>query len=943
MGLINVIAEFERIGWEYQPSSEDHIKCLCPFHEDSTPSCSVNIREGLFSCKAANCGAAGDIISFIVRVFANSGKTVARAVVYEDLARRYDLEKVKIIEPEVIEKHHQEIWRAPHLLKELYIRGLTDADIRRHRLGATTKGRITIPIRNASNNYVNVKYYLPGGPSDRKMLQTKYRGETRLFPLEQLKYDKIVICGGEIKAILAARILNPLGIGAISPTSGEGNWHHTLTPEFRDKHVWIMMDIDEGGVKAAQKLCAVIKQVAKWVGMVRLPLDVDKYPHGDVNDFVATEKGDLAKVIEETTEWVPLHAASKQNDEEEPLQLRFSEAVKSTHVGRRVKFPGMVSAVNTSPYPIPKMITPICDKGDQACSLCAVFPTEQKVFAVSAESSAILAMVESSQENLDRSIKNALSIPQTCRRVTFQVDEYFTVEDVRVNPSMDITNRDNDRTQQKAICVDCDPELNVDFEFTGRLYPHPKTQQATLLISGTKATADSLSRYQPTRLAELRMFRPVEWTEESIAARLDDLYADLEANVTRIYMRRDIHLFCDLAYHSPLMIEVDGKITKGWVEVLVVGDSAQGKSEVSSTLQMHYGLGEKVVCKNASVPGLLGGLKQMGNSWFVAWGVLPCNDRKLVIMEELKGCSVNVIASLTDARSSGIAELSKIEKRKTHCRTRIIAISNARLDRKMSSFNYGVDAIKDLIGAPEDVRRFDAALIVADEDIDPTALNMLVRDPPKVKHIHDADLCRELVLWAWTRQLNEIEIDDDASLLISEEASKLSNEYSPAIPLIDGGSTRHKLSRLAAALAARTFSTGETEHDLRVRKCHVQYIASMLRRVYNQKSFGYNYYSDAARVTDCMLDPKAILVAINELPFPEEMREHLLYTDEFDMVDLQDWCGIERDHAQRLLSLLVRKRAIRRRDRKYHKTAEFIIWLKGIKVKGMPDHVKEDQ
>lgn len=939
MGLINVLAELERIGWDYQPSSEDHVKCRCPFHEDETPSCSLNIREGLFSCKAANCGAAGDIISFICRVFANNGKTVQRAVVYEELARRYDLEKVKIIEPEVIERYHQDIWRQPHMLKELYVRGLTDSDIRRHRLGFA-KGRITIPITNSSGNYVNIKYYLPGGPSDSKMLQTRYRGETRLFPIEQMKFDKIVVCGGEIKAIPSARILNPHGIGAVSPTSGEGNWHHSLTPDFKDKQVWVMYDIDEGGVKAAAKQCAIFRQVAKWVGEVRLPLDIDKYPHGDVNDFIAAEKGDLLSVILETKEWTPSHTVGSVRDDDEPLPLKFSEAVKSKHVGRRVRFPGTVSAVNTSPYPIPKIIEPICDKGDNACAVCAVYPTEQKLFPVSPESPAILAMVEAPDDRLDKAIKNALNIPQSCRRVTFQVSEHFTVEDVRVNPSMDITNRDNDRTQQKAICVDCDPEMNVDFEFTGRMYPHPKTQQATLLISGTRATMDSLSKYQPTRLADLRMFRPAEWTADAIDARLNELYADLEANITRIFMRRDIHLFVDLAYHSPLMLRVDGKITKGWLEVLIIGDSSHGKSEVSSTLQRHYGLGERVDCKNASVPGLLGGLKQMGNSWFVAWGVLPCNDRKLVIMEELKGCPTNVIASLTDARSSGIAELPKIEKKRTHCRTRIIAVSNARHDRKMSSFNYGVDAIKDLIGAPEDVRRFDAALVVADDDIDPTALNALVRDPPKVKHIHDPDLCRELVLWAWTRGLDQVKISEEAAALISTEASKLADEYSPAIPLIDGGSTRHKLSRLSASLAARTFSTGDNELELLVRPCHVEFIASMLRRVYNQKSFGYNYYSDSAKMTDKMLDPTAIKVAIEQLAFPEEMREHLLYTDEFDMVDLQDWCGIEREQAQRMLSLLVRKRAIRRRERKYHKTPEFIAWLKSVTIRGIPDHIK---
>src|SRR5690606_31887630 len=138
-------------------------------------------------------------------------------------------------------------------------------------------------------------------------------------------------------------------------------------------------------------------------------------------------------------------------------------------------------------------------------------------------------------------------------------------------------------------------------------------------------------------LHRLQLFRPVEWSVESIRERLADIYADFEANVTRIYMRPEIHLFVDLAYHSALLLNVDGDREKGWGEVLIMGDSSQGKSRVIMNMMQHYRLGKSVVAKNASTAGLIGGLQQLGNEWFVSWGAIPTHDKRLVFIEELKG------------------------------------------------------------------------------------------------------------------------------------------------------------------------------------------------------------------------------------------------------------------------------------------------------------------
>ena len=72
-------------------------------------------------------------------------------------------------------------------------------------------------------------------------------------------------------------------------------------------------------------------------------------------------------------------------------------------------------------------------------------------------------------------------------------------------------------------------------------------------------------------------------------------------------------------------------------------------------LMDHYKLGARHECKNATSAGLLGGLQQLGSRWFVSWGIIPMHDKRLVVLEEIKGTPIEVLAKLTDMRSSGIA------------------------------------------------------------------------------------------------------------------------------------------------------------------------------------------------------------------------------------------------------------------------------------------------
>lgn len=932
---IDALVELDVYKIPYKVSGENEVTVVCPFHTHSDSPLSLNTKKNVYKCWSSACNATGNIVDLIVK---HSKST--HALVWEDLNDKYQLQDGKPpLDPQIIEKQHKLLLKQPEMLEELYKRAVTDDDIRKHRLGYKNE-RITIPIRNKNGDFVTTRNYKPVcGKGEPKFTNLSGRSQLSLFPIYALERNAVILCGGEIKAIVADRVLAGCGVGGLSVTGGEGNISLDLVKKFQDKTVYICMDIDDAGQRAAAKLALLLCRVAKWVGIVELPLDLEKYPTGDLNDFVA-EGGDLEKLLREVEVFI-IPTPSKINlDKCVPISL--SKAYEAGSVHKAVKIDAQIGALCDTAYSLPKDVTVDCNKDGKFCPVCPKFTCkdDDKLWQISNTSPQLVGMMDKPDVKQRELIMDALSIPTGCKVVDCEAVGWYNVEDVRISPPLEITSSTTEKSFQPAVCIGSGLEVNETYSLRGVPIPHPDTQKITMLVGAYEPVKDSLSSYELGDTNDLLVFQPTEWTAEGVRQKCKDIAADFETNVTKIYQREALHLVVDLAYHSVLFFKFDGSLVKGWVEALIVGDSSQGKSEVTQKMQHHYDLGEITVMKNATVAGLLGGLQNIAGKWFVTWGVMPQHDRRLVFWEEIKGAETKVLAKLTDMRSRGVATIDKIEKKKTHARTRICGTSNTRTGRDLDTYSYGIEAFLELMGAPEDLRRFDICLALSKYEVDEEEINKLSPSRDAVEHKYTSDLSRKLVLWAWTRTEDQVVFESEQ--FIADEASKLCKEYTEAIPIVDTGSMRLKLARLACAVAARTYSINDSE-TLYVRNCHVEFIAKTLRKLYNSTAFGYDKYTEAEQVKSTLLGKEGLAKAINSLNHPKDFARSITHADQFDMTDIQDWVGGDRNDAQELLSILVRKHAVRRSStdrRNYVKTSAFITLLKDLVVGDEPDYLK---
>ena len=299
----------------------------CPFHNEKTPSFSVNVNKGIFKC--FGCGEGGDAISFLMKINNQSFNDVIK-----DLAQEFGIElptssgnskqyteekeKIKTLLQKACDYFNNNLKTNPDAKKALdylYKRGITDEIIDEYKLGYSSKGytelqkmfkseftpdvmtkagliiktekgdvvdrfrhRIMIPIRDEKSSVIAF-----GARAIEQEQNPKYLNspDTPLYNKSRILYgidvaknkmvedDYVVIMEGyfDVISAQAAGLKNTVASCGTALTVD----HIKLIAKYsKSRKIYLSFDTDAAGLKATKRSTDVIKEAFQGLGNIKM-------------------------------------------------------------------------------------------------------------------------------------------------------------------------------------------------------------------------------------------------------------------------------------------------------------------------------------------------------------------------------------------------------------------------------------------------------------------------------------------------------------------------------------------------------------------------------------------------------------------------------------------------------------------------------------------------
>lgn len=486
-------------------------------------------------------------------------------------------------------------------------------------------------------------------------------------------------------------------------------------------------------------------------------------------------------------------------------------------------------------------------------------------------------------------------------------------------------NIEDEVSRSRAIFLGHGIRLNQGYRLTGYVWNHPFTNKAVLLVDEAEPLKTSLASFNITkeRREELKVFQPQ--LNQAPLDKIEEIHHVFNTNFIRVFGREEIIMAVDLVFHSARRLNFQKSIgLKGWLDILIIGDTRQGKSDVTEKLMEYYDLGVMAAGETASRTGLLYTIHTSGgeDSW-IAFGLMCRASGYLVVIDEIHGMSPEDFKVFTLARSKGIVDVKRSEYGIARCETRLISIANARPGKAMASYGYPVQAIPDIpaFQALEDVSRFDYCIGVMAGDVDDATINQDVYEIKELENPYTKELSRDLILWIWTRSPEQIIIERETEKCILAIAMEMSRDYVPDIPLVESADMRHKIARVATAIACRVFSTEDLETVV-VKPEHARAARKVIESFYKAPGLDYYGWSDERKRVSFTPERLEVLMYDFQTTFTDwaVIVQWLLDVTNFTKTLLKSACGLSAGQSDQIIAFLVTSRFIATDKHKYIKT-----------------------
>lgn len=888
---------FEYYFSEYDFEKKETAVC-CPFphhtesgveYQETIPSAHINLDKGVFHCKVCEKGLSE--VSFISEILGCKYEAASKiASLYRDVENLHSWNQLKL-NP-----------RTKEICNEL---GISDEVIEELHLKTENREEdIAFPVL-MYGKVVDVRNY---SPYNRAAKIRSRAGSTTgmVIPFDLWintnPHTWTIICAGE-KDMAVAR---SNGFNAITLTGGEKALPKILKP-FKNRRVAICYDHDEAGIEGAKSVAAAILPYAAEVRICTGFHEVCKEHGEDITDFFTKykkTKRDLQKYIIDSPVFTPEEAAVVSKVTHPFVTLL--EASQPKYIGRVVQSNIQVVATYEKAMPVPTTIhaVKLNISGDDKYNLMQQGETRDWELC-DKTCQDVLKLVDNNftEQQIRDNTREILGITKIERDVKIERPTKETVYQCNVTDLFEVTTKNPQTIEFVAYVIGKRLESGKKYCITYKLTPHPfKGQQLTMIILDATEAADSITDFHLTE-DNKKMLDQVKNMEGNVHDKVETL-----SEMAKSYIGYDgynkLIKAIDLSFHAALQFNFNGNTERGTLDTLIVTESRIGKSSTAEALQKLYSLGTFVSLAggNATIAGIIGGSNKVNGSFQTRAGLLPMNHRGLVIFEELAKCDKDLVKALTDTRSSGSVKITRVSgDLQLPALVRMITLSNVKSSSKniqpIASYPNGITILVDLIGAPEDIARYDLMLVMGETGnriIDPNWRPITPFEP---------EVYKTKIRWVWSRNPDQIIITRDVVEYIFKKCNELNSKYDSHIKIF-GTEAWKKVARLATAIAGYVVSTDDTYEKIIVTTECVDEAVDYLISCYDNNTFKLKEYVDNERRYGDIDDDGIKLLQDIYNQSPMTIRQ-LSVLDKTNRMNLTSATGLDNDMYNKLMNRLV--------------------------------------
>lgn len=818
----------------------------CPFHSEKTPSMQINTLQKIYHC--FGCGAHGTENDFINQYY-GVGKDQTSAFKeilfksdsfndYENFARRGEQYKsnytyLELIRMGISEKLLDQLQVGCEVTSEL------DEDTGTLNIHPDEySSRLVFPII-FHDRVIDLRAYTmnkevrpkttskPGAPA----------GLVLPFHLWADDMSPTIVCEGE-KDMLVARMH---GYNAIS-IGGCNNSPIRMLEFFKDRKVFIVYDNDSPGRSGAQKLANTLFAVTKHVYIA----DIGKYvkeEKEDITDFFVKYKltnDDFDQMLHDAKIF-DSYAQERFIKDSYP-EVSLNEA-STVYLGKTVRSNIQVMATYEDQYSVPGYAVFTKEnvggkeeynrrrKGD--VEYWSLQKSNFDDILVLTDNNLKKGQIHDNLKTLigwgnEEYVHVASSMPKTIfKACVADCTESIVVKDVK-------------RTEFTCY-TDTKLEAGKNYQIIYKVVPHPyKGQQQVLIVLEVKESGDVVTSFEVTAdtIKDLQEFQKYGFKE----------LVEKQKSYVKFNVDSRLLEFIDLWYHTPKEFNFGYMSNlKGYLDGLIVTESRVGKSSTAQALSKVYGLGAiaSLAGSSATPAGLIGGSTKVGTSSQIRPGLIPRNHNRAIIFEELAKAKYTLIPELTDIRSSGMVRINRTSGDLTlPASVRMLFLTNPKTEdentvRPIMAYPNGIEIIRPLIGAVEDIARFDFIYILGDvpQEIDP------LWTPPE--GFTEKQL-QTRIRWIWSRKCEQIQISPEIQKYIVEKSKAFNDAYGCSVKIFST-ETWKKLARLSIAIAGYMVSTDMKFQNIIVQKRHVDIACVLIKSIYDNPIFKLKEYVNEER------------------------------------------------------------------------------------------------